>query len=142
MTGWKVNVEQWYYATSRSRSVSPAVKMQNAIESHDVFASPEPVPAGTYDQAYSKECNQRRAVRPSAEPVSPLVPPNTPELDSSPTLYQNTDRQGDIVKQFPHPATYGEAYQTQKRVIQPKPRPTSSKHEASTKQATRLDCPW
>ena len=49
LTGWKVNVEQWYYATSRSRSVSPVVKMQMPTESHDMFANPEPVSAGTYD---------------------------------------------------------------------------------------------
>ena len=139
VTGWKVNIEQQYYASSRSRSVSPAVKLQMPAESHDMFASPEPVPAGNYDQVYSQGREQEGAIGPSVEPNSPLVPHNTPESDSPPTLYQATDKQGDPVKPPPRPATYGEAYQNPKRAIPPKPRLIAPLHEPTTKRATRLD---
>ena len=90
-------------------------------------------------QVYSQALNQGGAIGPSVRPNSPLVPHNTPEPDSSPTLYQTTDQQGDPVKPPPRPATYGEAYQNPKRVIQPKPRPIPPLHEPATNRATRLD---
>ena len=139
MTSRKVNIEQRYYATSRSRSVSPAVKMQMPTESHDMFASPEPISAGAYDQAYRQERTHGGVPGPSVRTNSPVVPNNTPEPDSSPTLYQTTDQQGDPVKPPPRPATYEEAYQHPKRVIQPKPHPIPPLHETTTKRATRLD---